>query len=140
MDEVALEAVETAFVTAVGEIAGVAGAYDHLPEKLDRRPAVTLLCTRFAPENVETGPQEDVTYEWRVDVHVDLGAGVDYRTAQLELRRLCSAVLTVTRRDSTLGHTCVRARMSDDGAEPEFDSDVGLLTKALRLSALLEET
>lgn len=135
-----VELVEAAFCEAVADVDGIRAALDHEPEQLPARPCTTMLYVRVAQEDFATGPATDNTWEWRVNVYVDLGSGSGYREGQRLLKRLVPLVLRTVRVDQRLADTCIRAEFADVDEEPTFDHDGGLIWKSLRLRVLLEES
>ena len=131
------ERIEAAFSRSVERLDGIGSAFDHEPKKLGRLPCVTMLFSRFTQDESEIGTTAaDVLWEWDVYVNVRLA---DFREAQRELRDLVAALIGLPRADEHLLDSCDEWRLLDEGDQPIFGVDEGLLRKRLRLHAWTRE-
>jgi hypothetical protein len=115
------ERIEQAFVAMLERVDGLRHALDHEPKDLPRLPCATMLFLRGFQADRETGPAQDVLWEWRIHLYVDLGR--DWAGAQRELKQLLPRVLKLVRDDPTLDGTCDHAVLVDLGEEPVFATD-----------------
>lgn len=129
--------IEDAVNTKLKEIGKLEDALDHEPQNLPRAlPVTTLLIIRFNPVQAETGPHDDVTYDWRLSLYVKLN---DFRTAQQEFKDLVPAILSKVRSIPTAGGLCDFLNIEDVGDEPVFAPSDGFARKSLLMHARLTE-
>ena len=136
-----VDTIEDYFVTQVAALAGIDSALDHEPERLPAKlPVVTLLWRGFVQEDVETGPNTENQWTWRVRLHVALGQREQWRSGQASMKVLVPALLNFVRDNPALGNTCERATLEDVGEEPEFDNDSRMMWKDMVLRAFTSES
>jgi hypothetical protein len=99
---------------------GLAYVYDHEPGRLGGLPCVTMMSRRYDPTQAETGPHDDVIYEWRVRLYVALN---DYKKAQDDLDDMIPVLLTVPRHNATMGGLVDFFTFFDPGGEPTFSNE-----------------
>jgi len=119
------------FAELAGAVDGVTKAYDHEPEKIQHKAAVTLVQRHVVPQIIDVSGREEQTWRFRVYVYVQLGT---YREAQMELLDLLPKLLRITQTNRTLNQTCSDSRLDDDGAEPDPRHREGYMTKRLTLT------
>lgn len=128
--------IEDRLVEDLKLIPGIASVLDFEPQKLPRLPCVTMLLVRYDPDDTETGPGQDVHYEWRLRLYVSL---TDYEKAQQSLKDYVPLILGAVRDDPRMNNLCDFARIRDRGMEPIFDANGAYLVKDLMFSAVLTE-
>lgn len=132
------EAIEQAFTALVGDVVGVEYAEDHEPERIQKRPAVTMVYLRYLvrpEEEQDIGPQIEVCWQWRIHLYVDLANG-KWKEAQTTYRDLASRLVTLPKLDRNLSDTCEQWQLDDLGHEPDFgEHREGMLLKEFQLSA-----
>ena len=102
--------------------------YDHEPGQLKGYPCVTMLSRRYDPLQAETGPHDDMTYEWRLRLYVQL---VDYERAQNQIDDLMPLLCDVPRHHATMEGDVDFLIFYDPGSEIEFSSEDGFAYKDL---------
>lgn len=137
----ALAAIEAQLVTIFGAVAGIANAVGHEPGQagLPPRPCVTLLYSGLIADDQETGPLEDVTHRWTLNLYLDLR---DFEKTQATYKQLLPLLYEALRADPRLNNLVDRAWMSDEGRDPEFVKEEGsgaLFVKAIGVRAKLTE-
>ncbi len=131
------ELIEQGFLALVKTVPGLNDALDHEPQSLPRAyPVLTMLFVGAPQNDVATGLVE-ITWHWKVNLYVSL---MDYRKAQLEMKRLVPLVLKLTRQDPYLGNSCEWAEITDEEEEPIFSTDDKFMLKRLDLRAKTTET
>jgi hypothetical protein len=103
-------------------------SYSFEPGHLNGFPCVTLLSRRFDARQAETGPHDDMTYEWRLRLYVALN---DYEKAQDEIDALIPLILDVPRHHATMEGDVDFLVFYDFGAEIVFSKDDGWAAKDL---------
>ena len=112
-------------------------AYPYEPGNLQGLPCTTLLSTRYDPIQAETGPHDDMTYEWRLRLYVALH---DYEKAQDEIDHLIPLILDVPRHSPTLDGDVDFFVMYDPGTEITFSKEDGWAAKDLTARVVRTET
>lgn len=102
--------------------------YPHEPGHLQDLPCVTLLSRRYDAVQAETGPHDDMVYEWRVRLYVKLA---DYEKAQDQIDHLMPLILDVPRHHATMEGDVDRLTFIDFGTEITFSSVDGWAFKDL---------
>lgn len=102
--------------------------YPYEPQHLQGLPCVTLLSRRYDPLQAETGPHDDVTYEWRLRLYVELN---NYEKAQDEIDHLIPIILDVPRHHATMEDDVDALTFYDFGAEITFSKEDGWAAKDL---------
>lgn len=103
-------------------------AYPFEPGTLKDYPCVTLLSRRFDAAQAETGPHDDMTYEWRLRLYVALQ---DYEKAQDDIDTLIPLILDVPRHHPTMEGDVDFLLFYDFGNEIVFSKDDGWAAKDL---------
>lgn len=98
------------------------------PGNLKGFPCVTLLSRRYDPVQSETGPHDDMTYEFRLRLYVQL---VSYERAQDEIDDLIPVILDVPRHNATMNGDVDFLVFYDPGSDITFSSDDGWAMKDL---------
>jgi hypothetical protein len=102
--------------------------YPFEPAHLSGLPCVTLLSRRFDPIQAETGPHDDMTYEFRLRLYVALN---DYSTAQDQIDDYIPLILDVPRHHATMENEVDFLSMHDPGIEIGFSKEDGWAWKDL---------
>lgn len=102
--------------------------YPYEPGHLQEYPCVTMLTRRYHPEQAETGPHDDMTYDFRLRLYVDLG---DYEKAQDEIDHLMPILIDVPRHHATMEGEVDFLVFLDAGADPVFSAADGWAAKDL---------
>lgn len=135
-----IETIETALAALLEPIVGIQNVIDHEPRELPAlRPGqatATIMWRSVEPIDAETGPGQDVTYTWSVNLYVHLH---DFRASQSELKELVPRVVAIFREDFTLGRTVDFVRWRDLDGEPVHNPKQGYLRKTLVCEARLTE-
>ena len=103
-------------------------AYAFEPASLRAYPCTTLLSRRFDAAQAETGPHDDMTYEWRLRLYVQL---TDYERAQDEIDTLIPLILDVPRHHFTMEGDVDALVFYDLGTEIVFSAADGWAAKDL---------
>ena len=110
--------------------------YPFEPGSLKGTPCVTLLSRRFDPTQAETGPHDDMVYEWRLRLYVALN---DYEKAQDEIDDLIPLILDVPRHHPTMEGDVDMLTFYDFGTEIGFSKEDGWAWKDLVARAVRTE-
>jgi hypothetical protein len=94
--------------------------YADEPLRLKGMPCVTMLTRRGDPIQAETGPHDDVVYEWRLRLYVALQ---DYSDAQAAIDDILPQLLSVPRHHATMEGLVDFFVFTDPGGEPLFSTD-----------------
>lgn len=103
-------------------------SYSYEPGSLQGLPCTTLLSRRFDAIQAETGPHDDMIYEFRLRLYVQL---VDYERAQDQIDHLMPLLLDVPRHHGTMEGDVDFLRFYDFGDEITFSKDDGWAFKDL---------
>lgn len=106
----------------------LAKVYPFEPGTLKDYPCVTLLSRRFDATQAETGPHDDMIYEWRLRLYVALQ---DYEKAQDEIDNLIPLILDVPRHHATMEGNVDALVFYDLGTDIVFSKDDGFAAKDL---------
>lgn len=112
-------------------------SYAYEPGSLQGLPCTTLLSRRFDPNQTETGPHDDMTYEWRLRLYVSLH---DYEKAQDEIDHLIPLILDVARHHATMEGDVDFLLFYDPGLDIIFSREDGWAAKDLIARVVRTET
>lgn len=102
--------------------------YPFEPGHLAGLPCVTLLSRRYDAIQAETGPHDDMVYEFRLRLYVALQ---DYSKAQDEIDDMIPIILDVPRHHATMEDDVDFLVMLDPGGEIGFSKEDGWAYKDL---------
>jgi len=114
----------------------LAAVYAFEPGRLNGLPCVTLMSRRFDPVQAETGPHDDMTYDFRMRLYVSLH---DYEKAQDEIDDLIPIILDVGRHHATMEGAVDFLSFIDSGSEIIFSKDDGWAAKDVLVRVIRTE-
>jgi len=129
-----LKASVAAYITE--RIPELVKVWPYEPANLKGLPCVTMLSRRYDPIQAETGPHDDVIYEWRVRLYVALN---DYEKAQDEIDTFMPLLLDVPRHHPTMEGDVDFLSFYDPGSEITFSAADGWAAKDLVARAVRTE-